>query len=186
MRLLLIAMSLTLIVGCGGDSAPTVSARADSLRTPPFNTCALLTEDEWAALLGRKYYGPEQKDSWSASGETFTSRCTYNFAQVTLTQPATAGDVDDLQAELEKYLNGMAESDAEKGFEWTVHVEPVDGLGVPAVMGRAIDSEDPDGLGMYYLRALAGTGEERTLLEVASAEDNEQAKLIAARILAAL
>jgi hypothetical protein len=53
-------------------------------------------------------------------------------------------------------------------------------------MGRAIDSEDPDGLGMYYLRALAGTGEERTLLEVASAEDNEQAKLIAARILAAL
>lgn len=185
MRLILI-LPFALMLGCGADSAPTASARADSLRNPPFSTCSLLTEDEWETLLGRPYYGPEQKDSWSASGEVFTSRCTYNFAQVSLRRPATASDVGDLHAELETYLNGMAESDAERGFDWTVHVEAIDGLGVPAVVGRVTDSEDRDGLGMHYLRALRGTGDERTLIEVASAEDTQQATTIAARILAGL
>lgn len=179
-------LPFALLAGCGADSPPTALAQADSARSPPFSTCSLLAEDEWEALLGRRYYGPEQEDAWSASGEVFTSRCKYNFAEVSLRRPATASDVDDLQAGLESYLNGMAETDAERGFDWTVHVESVDGLGVPAVVGRVTESEDPDGLGMYYLRALAGAGDERTLLEVTSAEDAEQATMIAARILASL
>lgn len=182
MRLLLI-LPLVFMLGCGSDLAPTTTVRADTSRESPFSTCSLLSDQEWETLLGRPYYGPEQEDSWSTSGEVFTSQCTYNFAQIALRRPATAGDVKELHAELEMYLKGRADSDAEQGFDWAVHVESVDSLGVPAVLGRVSDA---DGLGMYYLRALTGTGAERTLLEVASAEDAAQATHVAARILAAL
>jgi hypothetical protein len=175
------------MLGCDNDLALTPAARADSKLDTPFSTCSLLTEDEWEALLGPLFHGPEQKDSWYASGEIFTSRCAYNFTRVSLTRPAAVSDVDELHADLETYLKGLAEEDAERGFDWTVHVESVDGLGVPAVVGEVTDS-DPEGLGlgMVYLRALAGAGDERILLKVDSGEDATQATKVAARILAAL
>jgi hypothetical protein len=181
----LLLITLLLVLGCdGGAQSP---ADANAAREAPFSACALLSAAEWEALLGTAYHGPEANDSWSrGGGDYFTSSCTYNFTEITLARPAAARSADDLLDALEQSLQESAEIDAENGMLWTVQVEPVAGLGVPAVRGQVTDSENPDGLGVYYIRALTGDGDDRTQVEVKSAESPEEAAKVLERVLAKL
>jgi uncharacterized protein with von Willebrand factor type A (vWA) domain len=178
------------VAACDSETASPGTASAAESKTvsgsdSPVDACSLLTQQEWEDLLGAAYYGPERRDGRSRDGDTFTSVCTYNFTEVLLGQPAHIADTAGLTDYLERSPNSLADADAERGMEWSVHVEPVDGLGAPAVVGWVTAAEGADlaGFEVYYLAALRKSGSDSQLLRVKSAESADEARTVAERIL---
>jgi hypothetical protein len=178
------------VAACDSETAPLGAASAAESKTVsgsdfPVDACAVLTQQEWEDLLGTAYYGPERRDGRSRDGDTFTSVCTYNFTEVLLGQPAHIADAAGLADYLERSLNSLADADAERGMEWSVHVEPVEGLGAPAVVGWVTAAEGTElaGIEVYYLAALRKSGSNSQLLRVKSAESTDEARAVAERIL---
>ena len=178
------------IAACDSGTAPRGTASAAESKTAsgsdsPVDACSLLTQQEWEDLLGAAYYGPERRDGRSRDGGTFTSVCTYNFTKVLLAQPTDIADTAGLTDYLEQSLSSLADADAERGMEWSVHVEPVEGLGAPAVVGWVTAAEGTElaGIEVYYLAALRKSGSNSQLLRVKSAESTDEARAVAERIL---
>jgi hypothetical protein len=184
---LIAALSLA---ACNSETAPRGAAAAADSKTAsgsdiPVDACAVLTQQEWEDLLGAAYYGPERQDLKSRDGDRFTSVCTYNFTTVLLAQPTDIADTAGLTEYLEQSLSSLADADAERGMEWSVHVEPVDGLGAPAVVGWVTAAEGTElaGMEVYYLAALRNSGSVDQLLRVESADSADEARTVAERIL---
>ena len=102
-----------------------------------------------------------------------------------LRQPTDIADTAGLADYLERSLSSLADADAERGMEWSVHVEPVDGLGPPAVVGwlTAAEGTELAGIEMYYLATLTKSGSVQQFLQVKSAESADEARTVAERIL---
>jgi hypothetical protein len=184
---LVVALS---VAACDSETAPPDTADAAESKTAsggdfPVDACSVLTQQEWEDLLGKAYYGPEREDHRSGDGDTFTSVCTYNFTEVLLRQPTDIADAAGLADYLERSLSSLADADAERGMEWSVHVEPVDGLETPAVVGWVTAAEGTElaGIEVYYLAALRKSGSDNQLLQVKSAENTDEARTVAERIL---